>query len=102
MRRAVALVSASPCPRAAVQSFASRLSNFPTPQFDSLARAQALEALKLMFPHVDPAAMLDVLTQCRGNADKAAEHLLQLFPPPKKSKGFFGNLFGGAAKVAQS
>lgn len=55
-----------------------------------------------MFPHVDPAAMLDVLTQCRGNADKAAEHLLQLFPPPKKSKGFFGNLFGGAAKVAQS
>jgi len=66
------------------------------------AQAEALEALKLMFPHVDPAAMLDVLTQCRGNADKAAEHLLQLFPPPKKSKGFFGNLFGGAAKVAQS
>jgi hypothetical protein len=31
-----------------------------------------------MFPHIDLAALLDVLRECQGNAD---QHLLQLFPP---------------------
>ena len=43
--------------------------------------SHGLEALTLMFPHIDLAALLDVLRECQGNADQAAEHLLQLFPP---------------------
>ena len=46
--------------------------------------SHGLEALKLMFPHIDLAALLDVLRECQGNADQAAEHLLQLFPPPSE------------------
>ena len=46
--------------------------------------SHGLEALTLMFPHIDLAALLDVLRECQGNADQAAEHLLQLFPPPSE------------------
>ena len=44
----------------------------------SVDASHGLEALTLMFPHIDLAALLDVLRECQGNAD---QHLLQLFPP---------------------
>ena len=40
--------------------------------------SDSIEALTSMFPSTDRATLLDVLAQCKNDADRAVEHLLEM------------------------
>jgi hypothetical protein len=59
------------------------------------ASPEVLESLECMFPHAERGVLVDVLAECKGNADAAVDRLIQLFPPKTTSIArSFRRLFG--------